>query len=173
MKWSQLRNRAKRTEGQSLIEFALSLPMIFLLIVNLVNFGGFFYAWITVENAARAGANYAILSGVSVGAPATPTGTQLVNLITADMSSLPNTPTVLACQVNASATPVTTSKFTGSGSCATTTYDPEYSNYVLTYVDISYNYTPIISLYSFPKLGVYMTIPPTTIRQVAYMRSIQ
>ncbi len=46
-------------KGQALIEYALILPFIFLLIINLVNFGGFFFAWITVANAARAGADYA------------------------------------------------------------------------------------------------------------------
>ncbi len=37
-----------RGAGQSLVEFALVLPLLFLLIVNAINFGGFFYAWITV-----------------------------------------------------------------------------------------------------------------------------
>jgi len=51
------------SKGQALIEYILLLPLLFLLIVNLVNFGGFFFAWITVANAARAGADYAILGG--------------------------------------------------------------------------------------------------------------
>ncbi|MGH9648694.1 MAG: PilZ domain-containing protein, partial [Bryobacteraceae bacterium] len=41
------------TEGQALIEFALVLPMAFLLIVNAVNFGAFLFAWISVANGAR------------------------------------------------------------------------------------------------------------------------
>src|SRR5258708_28280820 len=39
--------------GHSLVEFALLLPLLFLLIVNAVNFGSFFFAWITVAHAAR------------------------------------------------------------------------------------------------------------------------
>ena len=48
--------------GHSLIEFALILPLLFLLIVNVVNFGSFLYAAITVANAARAGAEYAMIA---------------------------------------------------------------------------------------------------------------
>ena len=49
-------------KGQALVEFALIVPMVFLLAVNAVNFGGFIFAWITVANAARAGAQYIVLS---------------------------------------------------------------------------------------------------------------
>ena len=61
------KNESIKEKGQALIEYALMLPFIFLLIVNLVNFGGLFFAWITVANAARAGADYAVLGGASVG----------------------------------------------------------------------------------------------------------
>lgn len=172
MKWIDIKRRTKETQGQSLLEFAFSLPIIFLLIVNLVNFGAFFYAWITVANAARAGANYAILGGASVGGVGTPGGTAIANVVNADTASLPSAVTVLVCQVNGSASPATATKLTGSGSCSTSTLDPEYSNYVLTYVDVGYTYKPIISAFSFPKLGVYLTLPPLSIHQVAYMRSI-
>ena len=53
------RTRTKRSDrGQSLIECALVLPLLMLLIVNVVNFGAIFYAWISVANAARTGAQY-------------------------------------------------------------------------------------------------------------------
>src|SRR5258706_15670336 len=45
--------RRNSEDGHSLVEFALLLPLLFLLIVNAVNFGSFFFAWITVANAAR------------------------------------------------------------------------------------------------------------------------
>src|SRR5689334_16870203 len=58
---SQSRKRRRHTSrGQALIELALILPLLLLLIVNVVNFGGLLYAWITVSNAARAGAQYSI-----------------------------------------------------------------------------------------------------------------
>ena len=51
------------TRGQSLVELALILPLLFLLIVNVVNFGGVFFAWIAVADAARTGAQYWITGG--------------------------------------------------------------------------------------------------------------
>src|ERR1700733_4156384 len=40
--------RLTAVDGQALIEFALVLPLVFLLIVNAVNLGAFLFAWITV-----------------------------------------------------------------------------------------------------------------------------
>src|SRR5437868_3984000 len=137
MNFRDLQKRARDTNGQSLIEFALSLPIIFLLIVNLVNFGGFFYSWITVNNAARAGANYAILGGASVGAPGTPNATQITNMIRDDIYSLPNrgSLSVDICQVNDSSGTVQTTKL--AGNCNSMPIDPEPSNYVFTVVDVT------------------------------------
>jgi Flp pilus assembly protein TadG len=42
--------------GQSLVEFALILPLFLLLMFAIVDFGMGFYSWITVTNAAREGA---------------------------------------------------------------------------------------------------------------------
>jgi hypothetical protein len=57
------------TEGQALIEFALILPIVFLLIVNAVNFGSFLFAWITIANSARAGVQYVASGRAAVGTP--------------------------------------------------------------------------------------------------------
>lgn len=162
--------------GQALIESALVLPILFLLIFNLVNFGGFFYAWITVANAARAGANYAILGGASVGAPGTPSGAQISSVITQDVQSLHNSASVSvnACQVNDSSGTVVKTSIVGScGSMTSLPTDPEPTNYVMTVVDVTYTYQPFIPAFSFPKLGIYLTLPPTTLYQRAVMRSIQ
>jgi Flp pilus assembly protein TadG len=157
--------RLRRSEGQALIEFALVLPMVFLLIVNTVNFGGFFYAWITVANAARAGADYAILGGASATGTGTPNATQITNVIKADIASLPNASSlsVDVCQNGVAK----------AGSCTGLDADPEPSNYVMTVIDVTYTYQPFIPIFSFPKLGVYLTIPPTNVYQRAEMRTIQ
>ncbi len=42
--------------GQSLVEFALIIPLFLLLMFAIVDFGMGFYSWITVTNAAREGA---------------------------------------------------------------------------------------------------------------------
>ncbi|HUS06575.1 MAG TPA: TadE/TadG family type IV pilus assembly protein [Bryobacteraceae bacterium] len=159
----------RREQGQSLIEFALTLPLILLLIVNAVNFGSFLFAYITVANAARAGAEYSLIGGAMPGYPSTPSAAQVTALVTNDVVSLPNKASlaVRVCTVN-NAAPVCVG--TGSG---TTPTDPEPSNYVLTAVDVTYTYQPFVPLWSFPSLGIYATLPPTTIHRTASMRRMQ
>ena len=53
------KNQATSRTGNDRV--CLMLPLLFLLIVNAVNFGGFLFAWITIANAARAGAQYWVL----------------------------------------------------------------------------------------------------------------
>lgn len=47
------------SRGQSLVEFALILPVFLLIVMVAVDFGRAFYSWVTITNAARVGANYA------------------------------------------------------------------------------------------------------------------
>jgi Flp pilus assembly protein TadG len=160
-------------QGQALIEFVLVLPLVFLLIVNVVNFGGFFAAFIAVTNASRAGADYAILGGASVGylqgtlQPAT--AAQVGALITKDLSSLPNNSSLVVniCQNNNGAITIL------SGTCTSVASDPEPTTYVLTSIDVTYTYLPFIPLFSFPGMHIFATIPPATIHRRAVMRSIQ
>ncbi len=162
--------RFTNESGQALIEYILVLPLVFLLIVNAVNFGGFFYAFITVANAARAGADYAIMAGASVasGHISLASASQINTLITTDIASLPNNPSlsVNICQNN------NTAVATLSGTCSSIALDPEPTNYVLTSIDVTYTYVPFIPLFSFPNLNIYATIPPTTIHRRAVMRVI-
>jgi len=48
----------KKPLAQSLVEFALVLPMLLLLILGAMDFGRMFYAKMVLTNAAREGANY-------------------------------------------------------------------------------------------------------------------
>lgn len=161
--------KAIPVEGQALIEFALILPLLFLLIVNVVNFGAFFFAWITVANAARAGAQYAVLNSGSVGSLAPVTASQIRTLISQDISSLLNRAslTVNVCQNNNGTVA------TVSGTCSGVASDPEPATYVLTSVDVTYTYQPPIPLFTFSGLGIRATLPPTTIHRRVYMRAIQ
>lgn len=161
--------RLRKNEGQALIEYILVLPIVFVLIVNVVNFGGFFYAWITVTNAARAGADYAILGGASAGSLKAASAAQVNSLITQDISSLPNRASLSVdiCQNNNGTTT------TLRGTCTSIPTDPESPNYVLTSIDVTYTYVPFIGAFSFPSLGVNLSLPPSTVHQRAQMRSIQ
>ena len=168
-------SRQQFTEGQALIEFALLLPLLFVLIVNVVNFGGFFFAWITVANAARSGAQYMCLGGASVGSPRAATSTQVYNLVSADISSLKNRSSlaVRVCTKKSGVSALCTT--TGSGTFADPAADTriEAPLFVMGWVDVKYTYSPFIPLFSFPNLGIYATLPPLTIHRQSVMRMIQ
>lgn len=46
--------------GQTMLEFALTLPILLLLMFGVIEFARIFQAWITLENAARSAARYAV-----------------------------------------------------------------------------------------------------------------
>jgi hypothetical protein len=50
-----IRRAGKREGGQSLVEFALVLPIFLLVLCAIVDFGMAFHGWITVTNSAREG----------------------------------------------------------------------------------------------------------------------
>ena len=60
----QLLNRRVRSErGAELIELALVLPILFLVIAGIVDFGLLMQRYLTINNAAREGARIAVLPG--------------------------------------------------------------------------------------------------------------
>lgn len=64
--------RTLRDRGQSLVEFALVLPILLLITLIALDFGRAFFAWVTVTNASRAGAAYAASHPNSWGASPDP-----------------------------------------------------------------------------------------------------
>ena len=157
------------TRGQALIEFALIVPVLFVLLVNAVNFGGFLFAWITVANAARTGVQYFVAQGASAGAPAAPTNAQINALVTNDISSLLNRSSLIVRICTAKNTVVTCS---GSGS-STPPADPEPLTYLSATVDVSYTYQPLIAAFDFTSMGVHAALPGAMIHRRAIMRVAQ
>jgi len=49
----------QKKKAQSMVEFALVLPILLLLLFGILEYGRLFFAWISIENAARIGARYA------------------------------------------------------------------------------------------------------------------
>jgi len=97
----------RKRGGQALVEFALMLPLMLILIANIVNFAGLYYAFVEVGNASRSAGDYTIMGSVAysgtdpsgaAGPPLTAAsdmtgtaGAQLVaNMLGTDMSALPN-----------------------------------------------------------------------------------
>ncbi|MBZ0276491.1 MAG: pilus assembly protein, partial [Anaerolineae bacterium] len=50
---------SRRRKGQTLAEFALTLPILLILMFGIIEFARIFQAWVTLQNAARAAARYA------------------------------------------------------------------------------------------------------------------
>jgi Flp pilus assembly protein TadG len=157
-------NGTSRRKGQALVEFSLIIPLVFVLAVNAVNIGGFLFAWITVANAARAGADYMSMSSSSMGSPTPATPAQVITLVTNDVASLMN---------RASLVVATCTNATTAANGCTTLFDPEAPAYILATVDVTYTYKPYIPLFSFPKLGISATLPPTKIHRKAVVRMLQ
>ena len=155
--------------GQALVEFALLLPLVFLVIVNAVNFGGFLFAWITVANAARTGTQFFVMGGAAASAPASTTVAQVTALVTNDISSLlaRSSLVVRACTNNNG-----TIACSGAGSSVPPA-DPEPSTYVLATVDVTYTYQPFIPLWNFSQLNIHATLPARTIHRRGMMRVLQ
>ncbi len=150
--------------GQALVEFAVIVPLVFLLAVNAVNFGGFVFAWITVAGAARAGAEYMVMSSASPGAPTPATLTQIKALVASDVASLLNKASIVVATC--------TNSTTAANAC-TTLFDPEAPTYTLATVDVTYTYKPLIPLFLFPGLGITGTLPSATVHRKTVMRMLQ
>ena len=52
---------AYRERGQSLVEMAITLPLLLLLLMGIMEMGWYFYNQMSVENGSREGARYAIV----------------------------------------------------------------------------------------------------------------
>ena len=61
----------RRQRGQALAEFALAAPVLFLLLLGVIEGGRFIYHYESINNAARAGIRYAVIHGPN-NDPATP-----------------------------------------------------------------------------------------------------
>jgi Flp pilus assembly protein TadG len=74
---SRLRGRRqagqRRGRGQSLVEFAIALPVVMLMLLFGLDFGRVFLGWVTLNNAVREAANFAALNPTAWTAPGNPT----------------------------------------------------------------------------------------------------
>ena len=62
-----MRSRKRRSVGQSLVEFALVLPILLLMLMGILDFGRAIFAYNSLANAARDGARLAIVDQTAVG----------------------------------------------------------------------------------------------------------
>lgn len=170
--WSSL----KSSEGQSLVETALLLPVLLLLLLNTMNFATYIYGWITVTHSARAALEYQVYNGVTIGFPGAPSFSQVCGVWSQETSSLPNIGTwdSTNCRWTNATLKICSKTGTSSAVCSgtgsfTTPSDP--GNYTLYSVDVAYTYTPVAAAFSIPALGISLSMP-TTIERSLVMRSM-
>lgn len=75
----------RRSRGQALVEFALVVPIFFLILFAIIDFGRYVYYVQILNNAAREGARYAIVHGANsllrTGPPDDPSGAAVIDVV--------------------------------------------------------------------------------------------
>lgn len=168
--------KRKRCAGQSLVECALVLPLLVLLVVNVVNFGAMFYAWISVANAARTGAQYFTTGAVSIGGQTQPAVAAVQSLVSDDLKSLPNQSSIQVCVSTSNSAAVSCNQGVAPAGAPPAADAPEGTpaiTYLIGAVDVTYTYQPFIPVWDFPGLGIHATLPTTAIHRQAKMRVLQ
>jgi hypothetical protein len=159
--------------GQALIEFALILPLLFLLIINVVNVGNTCRDWITVSNAARAGAVYLSMGPASASGPVTASAAAVKNLLTGtsgDLSSLLHYNDTTYTKVFVYGDGVSGADGAGPADLENSSLFSDCS------VRVEYLSKPLIPFWDFPNLGVHLTWPPPAgvwIKKTARTRMLQ
>jgi len=82
------RHRLHHARGQSLVEFALVLPLLMIVLLFAIDFGRAFYSWVILQNASRLGANYASLNPELWEVNPTVVPTEYSDLISKDWGAL-------------------------------------------------------------------------------------
>jgi Flp pilus assembly protein TadG len=148
--------------------------VILLLIVNVVNYGGLLYVWISVANAARTGAQYFTTGGATVTGGTPPALSSVSAVVLRDLQTLPNASGAQVCVSTSTSVAVSCNTGTAPGSAPPAADAPEGSpavTYVTGAVDVTYTYQPIIPLWTLQ--GVSATLGATAIHRQAKMRVLQ
>jgi Flp pilus assembly protein TadG len=75
--------------GQSLVEFAISFPVVMLMILFGIDFGRVFVGWVTLNNAIREAANFAAINPNAWGTPGSPTAqAEFIRLVNAESANI-------------------------------------------------------------------------------------
>ena len=176
------------------------VPLLFLLVINVVNFGGLFFAWIAVTAATRSAAQFVVTGpaylgyGSANGLQDAATNSQILNLLTScpggDLCTMPNLQTVvlnICTNKGTAGSPVNQAPFNSCSvgtdeSTGATFADPEPGSSVLTTVNVQYRYCPFVTFWDFPLLNIHSTLTActsnntaggTVVQRTAVVRMIQ
>ena len=79
--------RRRNDEGQSLLETALTLPLLLALAFNLINFAYFWFMILTLAAAPRVGAQYSVQGGTVSGISSTPSTASVTTAVTDNITN--------------------------------------------------------------------------------------
>ncbi len=155
---------SRRSQGQSLVETVLLMPLMLLIVLNVINFGYFFVVAVNLAAAPRSGVEYSILGYSTPGSLELPSAgpptllTSVSYISQQDLTGAINAPTGASIQVCSQTVgvnvgpPQTTKCVTCTGSsCGAAGVgnpapppDPDAPNFILNQVDVTYTFSPLI-----------------------------
>jgi len=147
------RRDVRGEEGQSLLETAVTMPLLLAIAFNLINVAYFWFVLLSLSAASRQGVQYASQGGSAAGTISAPTTASVSDLVYANVTNAikGTTTSTVAVRVCSSAKGVNPA--TGVALCdqfgpgfafSAPDADPETPVYVLNRVDVGYTVTPII-----------------------------
>jgi Flp pilus assembly protein TadG len=146
------RLRFKSQEGQSLIETALTIPLLLGLAFNMINFGYMWFMVLTISAAPRIGAEFATQGGAAGTGVSVPSATSISDLVYENLThaisgATTSNATVRVCTkavgVNANGSAQCT-VFGPAFTFSLPAVDPEAPTFILHRVDVNYTVTPVI-----------------------------
>lgn len=143
----------RRDEGQSLLETAISMPLLLGIAFNLINLGYFWFMVLSLSAAPRQGVQYSTQGGPSIATSAAPSTTQVSELVYENMTNAVHGATtsntsVRVCSstkgVDAGTHVALCDSFGPAFAFTAVGIDPEAPVFVLNRVDVGYTVTPLI-----------------------------
>jgi len=142
--------RFKGEEGQSLLETAITMPLLLGFAFNIINWGYLWFMVLALSAAPRMGAEYATQGGQVTITPGTTAVSNLVyeNITNSVKGATTSNTSVRVCTsakgVDSSTNKALCDSFGPSYSFSTVDTDPEAPTFVLHRVDVEYTVTPVI-----------------------------
>jgi Flp pilus assembly protein TadG len=160
-----VRQLAMETEGAAIVEFTVLAPILLLLAAPMMSFGLFFYCQLQVNNAAQAGAQYAIENTIQNGYSATSIQSAATH---ANTSTIPSFFTAISATATRycgcpTTTDVTLSAWTTGCATGTACSDGSYPGTYVTVV-ASATFTPLARYGSLYPSSWSITSKPATVR---------
>jgi Flp pilus assembly protein TadG len=180
-----IRAKRKHDQGQSLLETALTIPLLLALAFNLINFAYFWFMVLTLAAAPRVGVQYSVQGGTVSSTSSTPSTSAVATVVTNNITNAVKGATTanISVRVCSSTASGGVNSSTNVANCdtsgptfsfptadATCCADPEAPAFVLNRVDVGYTVTPIIPG---PAFGLFLpSAAQLNFQRHASMRSL-